>query len=557
LTRFRQLVAPTWLPLGVHVAGLVVGAAVLVWENRSQWFFGDEWDFLVRRGVFGAERGLFAPHNEHWSTVPILVYRALFSVFGARSYLPYVGVVIAVHIVLVHLLWRLMLRTGTNAWVATMLSLVVVAFGAGFENLLWAFQLGFVASVLGGIVMLLLLDHDGPFGLRDGLAIGVGVVALTFSGVTVTMVAVVALAVAIRRGVRIAALVVLPLAVIYGGWLAVIGKDGLDSHPRTFDTMLLVPKYVLHGITSAIDQTIGTTSAGIVVLVLVIGFVVRRAPELLGASSTVIATAAGALVLYVVNGLGRSALGIEQAQSSRYTYIAVLLLLPAFGLALTEVTRSRAASLVALAVPLAIVVGLNLATLRSSARTEAAREQVIKGQILAAAELVEEGEAVLDTVVEPTFSPDLTVSSLRRLVEAGELPTGEPTAVDRLNARSRLQVGLDDTDAQPSDAAVRTMLVVDAADVPAGPGCHTFSPSGAVPQVVLEVDEPSDLTLTTDSAQDLQVRMRSADGSESATELPTLPLHAGAQRLRFLAGDASPILLLPKSAPVTICGLAD
>jgi hypothetical protein len=63
----------------LHGISLAVALPLLLWIDRHQWFSGDEWDFLVRRGVFGhSEIGLLEPHNEHWSTFPVLISRALF-----------------------------------------------------------------------------------------------------------------------------------------------------------------------------------------------------------------------------------------------------------------------------------------------------------------------------------------------------------------------------------------------------------------------------------------------------------------------------------------------
>ena len=39
------------------------------------------------------------PVNEHWSTIPLLLYRATFAVVGLHSYLPYIAEVIALHLV--------------------------------------------------------------------------------------------------------------------------------------------------------------------------------------------------------------------------------------------------------------------------------------------------------------------------------------------------------------------------------------------------------------------------------------------------------------------------
>src|SRR3954468_2055543 len=70
---------PRRLALTVHVLVLVGGFSALLSCTRGQWFYGDEWDFLGHRGLAGAERSLWAPHNEHWSTGPILIYRGLYA----------------------------------------------------------------------------------------------------------------------------------------------------------------------------------------------------------------------------------------------------------------------------------------------------------------------------------------------------------------------------------------------------------------------------------------------------------------------------------------------
>src|SRR5882672_9098664 len=41
--------------------------------SRSMWFFLDEWDFLAHRTAFNVH-DLFEPHNEHWVTLPVLLY---------------------------------------------------------------------------------------------------------------------------------------------------------------------------------------------------------------------------------------------------------------------------------------------------------------------------------------------------------------------------------------------------------------------------------------------------------------------------------------------------
>ena len=58
----------------LHALSLFAALVYLLWVDRHQWFAGDEWDLLARRGLTGShEIGLFQPHNEHWSTLPVLL----------------------------------------------------------------------------------------------------------------------------------------------------------------------------------------------------------------------------------------------------------------------------------------------------------------------------------------------------------------------------------------------------------------------------------------------------------------------------------------------------
>lgn len=60
------------------VFAVLVAVAGPFWavEGRAQWFFQDEWTFLSTRDA-GSLNGLLRPHNEHWTTIPVIVYRLL------------------------------------------------------------------------------------------------------------------------------------------------------------------------------------------------------------------------------------------------------------------------------------------------------------------------------------------------------------------------------------------------------------------------------------------------------------------------------------------------
>src|SRR5215211_433357 len=67
-------------------AGILVVAFVLLLAiGRYRWFTHDEWDYLAGRDG-GDIENLLIPHNEHWSTLPILTFRILFRFVGLQSY---------------------------------------------------------------------------------------------------------------------------------------------------------------------------------------------------------------------------------------------------------------------------------------------------------------------------------------------------------------------------------------------------------------------------------------------------------------------------------------
>ena len=62
------------------------------------------------------------------STLGVLVYKALYGVFAARSYWPYVAVLIVVILAVAHMTWRLLLRIGVvPAYATAVAALTMIA----------------------------------------------------------------------------------------------------------------------------------------------------------------------------------------------------------------------------------------------------------------------------------------------------------------------------------------------------------------------------------------------------------------------------------------------
>ncbi|MEO6627221.1 MAG: hypothetical protein ABIP03_01490, partial [Aquihabitans sp.] len=202
----------------VFALGATAGLPLLLYLGRRQWFFFDEWAIFLRRLDFNAN-SLLRPHNDHLIAFPVLVYQALWAVFGLRTYVPYQLVVIVLHLVSLTLLRVIARRAGASPWIATTTALAFVAFGAGRQDILWAFQMTLTGSLAFGLAHLVCADHDGPIDRRDLAGICFGFLAITSSGLGVLLTALVAGIVLARRGWKAALLHAGPLALTYGAWL--------------------------------------------------------------------------------------------------------------------------------------------------------------------------------------------------------------------------------------------------------------------------------------------------------------------------------------------------
>ena len=322
---------------------LAVAAAVYALQGRAQWFFQDEWVFFTERDA-GSVHGLFAPHNEHWVTLPVLVYRLLWDVVGARRYEPYQAMTIAAHLAVVALLHVLLRRRlGVAPWVAVAASTPLLFTSVGAENVVWAFQISFGGSLVAGLALLLLADHPNPSRARRAAALACGLVALMCSGVGMVMVAVTGLALLVRRGWKPAVATAVPLAAVYGTWLLAFGAGTNDA---TGDVGLIV-RFVRAGMSRSLRGLgPGGGAAGLVVLVALAGTALvawgaRRSPEALRRRLGIpLAMASGAVAFFVLTGITRGATqGLTFATRGRYAYAATVLLLPLVAVGADEVIR--------------------------------------------------------------------------------------------------------------------------------------------------------------------------------------------------------------------------
>jgi hypothetical protein len=355
-TRFSNLrrLADARVALWTFAAVEVLSLPLLLFWGRSWWFWADDWDFLAAR-TGGNAGDLFRGHYQHWTTVPVLAYRGLWFAFGLRSYLPYQLLVVGAHLVVVALLRVVMRRAGVRPWLATLTALVFVFFGSGAENILIAFQITFVGSLMFGLVQLLLADHEGSWDRRDWIGLLAGFAGLMCSGVAIAMTVVVGVAMLLRRGWRVALLHTAPLAIAYVIWSRV-SPEGTSAGIYRTQSPVQVVKFMAIGIGSAFGRLGQLPGLGIALAVVMLGglawvFREQGVRALRGRLAVPAALVLGAIVFLLVTGLVRSGqpgplavavgVGPARARQSRYVYLVVALALPALALAADAVARRR------------------------------------------------------------------------------------------------------------------------------------------------------------------------------------------------------------------------
>lgn len=532
-----------------------VGAGVfLVYVGRSFWFFGDEWDFVLQRDA-GSFSDLMRPHSEHWSAVPIVAYRAIFSVFSLTTYIPYLAFLGVLHVTVAALVYVLLVREGAPWVFAIVVGAGVVLFGPGAENLVWAFQIGFVGSLVAFLGALALLQSRTSR-WYELAASGLLVVGLMSSGLGVAAVAAMLVALLARRewwrAVRVTAIpIVLGVAWVIAYRDSIFGAHGGNK----VDAILLLPRYVVVGLTAALEGILGLGPIGALLLVAVAVLLVAWAlPRVSAPSIAVVAPLAMALFVLVLAGLGRSALfGIEQATASRYVHVVGVLLVVGLGasfFASTTFGRLSGRSLTSvLVVAAALIVGLNLATLRDFNWGWTGHTGPTKTAVISMVVAVQESEPgdFLDGVQPVPRNPNIDVRGLSAALASGTLRLSQSDAAEVTTAqvndsRARMQVRW--TDQQPQTDVMRAEIHAGTAIVadPAIAGCWEV---GALPEEAWFVLTPvggGSAKIVTSVAGELSA-ISEVDGAFAAE---------AATRRQAEAGSVLWLSVAPKSSAVRV-----
>lgn len=422
-----RLVNTARLPAQLHYASLLLAYPLLLWLGRNTWFRLDEWRIVLGHTGAGSQPwDVFAPFDIHWSTAVVLFYRGVGAVAGASTYLPYLALTLAVHVLAAHLLWRVLQRCGADAWVSTLLVAAFLVLGAGWEALYWVLALTFTVPLATALGAVLLADR-GELRHRHRA----GIAALTLLGVMsggagVATLVIPALAAAQRGGVRRGLSVVAPAAAVYAVWFTLAGSGILD-HPGTASAGLAgtAARFVWDGLAGSMATLLGPAQlGGAAMLGLLAWMAVRqyraRRARAGGLPAPVIACGAGAAAVFLLTALGRANGG--SPAFSYYLYAGTGLLLPAAAVALTDLVRRLRVPRAVVIAGLGVVVGHCTALLVSSAAAVTAADQHSRDLLLTASRLSAGGTALPGSVPEPVLAWAVTAADVALLRTAGALP---------------------------------------------------------------------------------------------------------------------------------------
>ncbi|MCU1398762.1 MAG: hypothetical protein JWN62_1871 [Acidimicrobiales bacterium] len=414
------------------VAALVASIGVYYLVGRHQDFTRDDWASLISRQnarrAAGLNDFLNRPQDGHWLAVPEVVYWATRSLFGLGSYWPFLIPALAAHVATVLLIRVLCLRHGVSAWTTTLVCTMLLVFGAGWQNLVFAIQISFNFTLLAFLAQLVLVDHDGPVDRRDYLAAFLVLFGVMSSGFGPIFMVGIFVVLALRQRWKALLVALVPQVLLYGWWYlswVLEAKGGVPTGNRS-----LLPIFLTRGVSATFDGLTALPGLGGIAIV---GTLVISLSRRFGwrTQSLLIALVVTVCVMYSLVGFERLGLGIQFATESRYVYVAGMVIAPAFALAVDQLGRiSREVRWGGLAV-LCLAIGSNLSQLvdganRWAAGTAAERHTL---ELIAGSGLV--GQADPRRTIF-TDSPDVTPAALPDLVARGALtPITPVTPADK------------------------------------------------------------------------------------------------------------------------------
>jgi len=335
-----------WLFPALVALSIVVFAWVLYLTGYKNFYY-DEWDFITQYRP-SQSTSILLPHNEHWATIPILLWKLLFFLFGIRSHIPFEAAALAGHVACVLLLFAYMRRKSGDlaAFSAAMILLIL---GTGATNIVWAFQVAWTLTISFGLIALLILDSDAPFHWRViGASSALLFALMSLGGIGLGFLIAVAVELILDRPRRPLLLaLVLPISV-YGVWFFFYGAGlpgtpgapcptceptGLGGDLRhasiSLAYLLKVATFVFTAMAGAAAGVFGLTGGiGGIVLILVAALLAWHWYRQRRIESWEAGLLAALIGQFTLIALTRVRFGLGAASDPHYVYVGVVYLLP-------------------------------------------------------------------------------------------------------------------------------------------------------------------------------------------------------------------------------------
>lgn len=314
------------MALPMVVTAGVLTTVLLIYLTRAFDFFSDEWTFVVNAPHWTL-KGYFQPHSEHWVTLLMVWYKLVFSVVGASNYHVFMAGVLAADAAVAVLLF-LVIRQRSGDVLALAAAAVMLVLGSGWEDILWAFQIGWAGCVAFGLAAVLLLRGQTPPFWRPALASGALLCSLMCGGPGLFWLALVSVDLLFSPPRRHNLWVVVPPALAYLAWFAAVGHSGVSTNrsPLSMDAFEQLVSFVPTGIGGAFSGMLGTASRGSEVALVVVAAAlgIRWYQRAWRVDSLVLGAIAGLVAEFVLVGLVRGQFGDLAATTSRYVWMGAV-----------------------------------------------------------------------------------------------------------------------------------------------------------------------------------------------------------------------------------------